>query len=285
MPTGFATFRVRLYRAFINLSLFLFGHRSSRRTIEVLLFYESKIGHKKQRQERAAARARGELPPWTGPRLPRAHHSTPEGRREASQRPPIDPYLPLPPVTKSAEQIWRERTEFAQQRKDAREGKISAFESLIRANENVLTIAQLKEALKPKYYGDIRYKPVEGAPPGGSAPPPATQQPEGATSLPEKIEEGATIQPGNAVGGATYLRGSIDRPLEGVKKKLSAAKLSSRCATLEVEEKGEKVEEKEEEKCEEKEEESWEEIDSITEAEIEEDLNRVRRRGPGLKDW
>ncbi len=61
--------------------------------------------------------------------------------------------------------------------------------------------------------------------------------------------------------------------------------MSSRCATLEVEEKGEKVEEKEEEKCEEKEEESWEEIDSITEAEIEEDLNRVRRRGPGLKDW
>jgi hypothetical protein len=31
----------------------------------------------------------------------------------------------------------------------------------------VLTIGELREALKPKYYGDIRYKPVEGAPPEG----------------------------------------------------------------------------------------------------------------------
>jgi hypothetical protein len=58
----------------------------------------------------------------------------------------------------------------------------------IGATEKVLTIAQLKEALKPKYYADIRYKSVEGAPPAGSAPSP----PEGATSLLEKIEEGAT---------------------------------------------------------------------------------------------
>ncbi len=220
-----------------------------------------------------------------------------EGRREANQRPPVDPYLLLPPVTKSPEQLEREKIEFAQLQKDAREGKVSAFESLIRATEKVLTIAQLKEALKPKYYGDIRYKPVEGAPPAGSAPPP----PEGATSPPEKIEEDATIQPENAVGGATYLRGPIDRPLEGVKKKLSAAELLGRFATIEVEEKGEKVEEKQEKKGEEKEEEgdvlqllnssseksgeeAWE-IDSITAAEIEESLNRARRRGPGLKDW
>jgi hypothetical protein len=207
----------------------------------------------------------------------------------------------VPPVTKSAEQIERERVEFAQQRKDAREGKISSFESLIRATQNVLTIAQLKEALKPKYYGDIRYKPVEGAPPGGSAQPPAIQQPEGATSLPEKIEEVATIQPENAVGGATYLRGQIDRPLEGVKKKLSAAELLGRFGTIKVEEKEEKQEEKarkvkkkkgEEDVLqlldsgsEEPGEEFLDEIDSITEAEIEESLNRVRRRGPGLKDW
>ena len=140
-------------------------------------FLNSKIGHKKQRQERAAARARGELPPWTGPRLPRAHHNTPEGRREANQRPPVDPYLLLPPVTKSPEQLERERIEFAQLRKDWKEGKVSAFESLIRATEKHLTLAQLREALKPKYYGDIRYKPVEGAPPAGSAPTPAIQQP------------------------------------------------------------------------------------------------------------
>jgi hypothetical protein len=31
----------------------------------------------------------------------------------------------------------------------------------------VLTIGELREALKPKYYGDIRYKPVEGATPEG----------------------------------------------------------------------------------------------------------------------
>ena len=163
-------------------------------------FLDFKIGHKKQSQKRAAARARGELPPWTGPRLPRAHHNTPEGRKEANQRPPVDPYLLLPPVTKSPEQLEREKIEFAQLRKDSREGKVSAFESLIRAKEKVLTLAQLREALKPKYYGNIRYKPVEGTPPAGSAPPPAIQQPEGATKSPEKIEEGATIQPGNAVG-------------------------------------------------------------------------------------
>ena len=74
-----------------------------------------------------------------------------------------------------------------------------------------------------------------------------------------------------------------------------------RFATIEVEEKGGKVEGKQEEKGEEIEEEgdvlqllnssseksgeeSWE-IDSITTAEIEESLNRARRRGPGLKDW
>jgi hypothetical protein len=212
-------------------------------------FLNSKIGHQKQRQERAAARARGELPPWTGPRLPRAHHNTPEGRMEANQRPPVDPYLLLPPVTKSPEQLEREKIEFAQLRKDSREGKVSAFESLIRATEKHLTLAQLREALKPKYYGDIRYKPVEGAPPAGSAPPPPTQHPEGATNSPERNEEGATIQPGNAVGGATYLRGPIDRPLEGVKKKLSTAELLSRGKNLEGEGKQEeKSEEKQEEK-------------------------------------
>ena len=87
----------------------------------------------------------------------------------------------------------------------------------------------------------------------------------------------ATIQPENTVGGATYLRGPIDRPLEGVKKKLSTAELLSR-----EEKQEEKGEEKQEEKSEEKEEEeyvlqllnsgseepgeeSWE-IDSITAA-------------------
>jgi hypothetical protein len=62
------------------------------------------------------------------------------------------------------------------------------FNSTVRAAENVLTLAQIREALKPKYYGDIRYNPVEGAPLEGSAPPPAIQQPEGATSQPEKVE-------------------------------------------------------------------------------------------------
>ena len=83
----------------------------------------------------------------------------------------------LPPVTKSPKQLERERIEFAQLRKDWKERKVSAFESLIRATEKHLTLAQLREALKPKYYGDIRYKPVEGAPPAGSAPTPAIQQP------------------------------------------------------------------------------------------------------------
>jgi hypothetical protein len=237
----------------------------------------------------------------------------------------------LPPVTKSPEQLEREKIEFAQLRKDSREGKVSALESLVRAEEKHLTLAQLREALKPKYYGDIRYKRVEGVPPAGSTPPPATQQPEGATSPPEKIEEGATnlllkieegatIQPESAVGGATYLRGQIDRPIEGVKKKLPAAERLSRWEKIEVEEKQEekgeekqeekgeeKQEEKQEEKGEEKQEkkgeekeeeedvlqllnsdseesgeESWEEVDSITEAEIEESLSRARRR---VLDW
>ena len=218
-------------------------------------FLNSKIGHKKQRQGRAAAHARGELPPWTGPRLPRAHHNTPEGRKEANQRPPVDPYLLLPPVTKSPEQLERERIEFAQLRKDWKEGKVSAFESLIRATEKHLTLAQLREALKPKYYGDIRYKPVEGAPPAGSAPTPAIQQP-----------EIATLQPEHVVRGATYLRGPIDRPLEGVKKKLSTAEL-----LLSREEKQEEKKELQllDSGSEESGEESWE-IDSSTAAEIEE---------------
>jgi hypothetical protein len=215
--------------------------------------------------------------------------------------------LLLPPVTKSPEQLEREKIEFAQLRKDSREGKVSALESLVRAEEKHLTLAQLREALKPKYYGDIRYKRVEGVPPAGSTPPPATQQPEGATSPPEKIEEGATIQPESAVGGATYLRGQIDRPLEGVKKKLSAAERLSRWERIEEEKQEEKGEEKQEEKGEEKQEEkgeekeeeedvlqllnsdseesgeeSWEEVDSITEAEIEESLSRARRR---VLDW
>jgi hypothetical protein len=65
-----------------------------------------------------AARARGEPPQW--PRLLRAHHNTPEGRRKASQRPPVDPYLLLPPGTKSAEQLERERIQFRQQLKEGR---------------------------------------------------------------------------------------------------------------------------------------------------------------------
>ena len=73
----------------------------------------------------------------------------------------------LPPVTKSADQLERERIEFRQQLKEGREGKISALGSFVRVAQNVLTIGELREALKPKYYGDIRYKPVEGAPPGG----------------------------------------------------------------------------------------------------------------------
>ena len=103
---------------------------------------------------------------------------------------------------------------------------------------------------------------MEGAPPAGSAPTPAIQQP-----------EVATIQPEHVVGGATYLRGPIDRPLEGVKKKLSTAEL----LLSRGEKQKEKKEDGEEEGdvlqlldsgSEESGEESWE-IDSSTAAEIE----------------
>jgi hypothetical protein len=72
--------------------------------------------------------------------------------------------------------LERERSEFRQKLREGREGKTSALKSFFRVAQNVLTIRKLREALKLKYYGDIRYKPVEGAPPEGSAPPPANKK-------------------------------------------------------------------------------------------------------------
>jgi hypothetical protein len=233
------------------------------------------MGHKKQRQERAEARARGELPPWTGPRLPRAYHNTPEGRREANLRPPVDPELLLPPVQKTAEEIEEGKRQLREHLKATKEGRITPFESLIQAVQNSLTVGQLREALKPRYYGDYRYKPVEGAPPAGSAPSPAAQQLKGATSQQKsnsevKIIEGATYHPETegathradsnperevvegatsreekesfAQEGATYLMEPITLPIEGVKRKQTAVQLVERSAPIPIEEKEEEEE-------------------------------------------
>jgi hypothetical protein len=182
-----------------------------------------------------------------------------KGRREASRITSANPESPLPPVTKSAEQLERKRVQFREHLKATREGRVTAFESLINAVQNSLTVAEFREALKPRYYGDYRYKPVEGAPPAGSAPPPATQQPQGTTSQLKEVEEVATYQveleeeeivegtnlqahanqkeegvegaASRKEEGATYLRGPILRPLEGVKPRKTAAELLKKFAT------------------------------------------------------
>jgi hypothetical protein len=93
----------------------------------------------------------------------------------------------------------------------------SQLEGFPQVEDNDFTVAQLREALKPRgYYGDYRYKPMEGALSAESAPQEpaphreAPQQPERAIQQPE----GATRQP----EGAT-------QQLEGDRLQLTAAQL------------------------------------------------------------
>jgi hypothetical protein len=186
-----------------------------------------------------------------------------------------------------------------------REGRISPFESLINEVQNVLTVAELRGAIKTRYHDDYRYKPVEGAPPVGSAPPPvgsapppAAQQQQGATCHFEKVAtneensknkeevvEGATSHREEEVQeGGTYLRGPITRPLDGVKTRQTVAESLEKFRTTAVEK-----EEEEEDVLQllNSSEESMDDTDSfppLDEAQLYETLTRVKQRGPGLKD-
>ena len=80
----------------------------------------------------------------------------------------------------------------------------SQLEGFPKVEDNDLTVAQLRKALKPRgYYGDYRYKPMEGVLSAESAPQEpaphreAPQQPERAIQQPEGATqqlEGARLQ-------------------------------------------------------------------------------------------
>ncbi|KAK4037758.1 hypothetical protein OUZ56_029787, partial [Daphnia magna] len=95
---------------------------------------------------RAQRRKAGLERPWTGPTLPRRFHNTPEGRRQVAA------YNHHVEATAAANP-------------DAQTTTTSPLESLLPIIVRHMPLAELKEAITPKYSGDIRYKPKveEGA--------------------------------------------------------------------------------------------------------------------------
>ena len=76
----------------------------------------TKIGRATQRKKRAEARERGELPKWTGPIVPKLHHNTREGKREAFlRRPLVEPcVLPTGPLPDQEEWQRKYRLDYIQ---------------------------------------------------------------------------------------------------------------------------------------------------------------------------
>jgi hypothetical protein len=120
---------------------------------------------------------RGEIPEWTGAIQPKLYHNTPEGKREAFlRRPLVEPSIvptgPLPSREQQGEWERRRRLEYIQEGlekgypllEDPHDRRIfklpTPLDNFLPIARKYLTPEQWKEATKPKYYGDIRYKPT-----------------------------------------------------------------------------------------------------------------------------
>ncbi|KAK4006395.1 hypothetical protein OUZ56_011549 [Daphnia magna] len=90
--------------------------------------------------KRAQRRKAGLERPWPGPTLPRRFHNTPEGRRQVA--------------------AYNHHVEAAAAANpNAQTTTTSPLESLVPIIVRHIPLAELKEAITPKYSGDIRYKP------------------------------------------------------------------------------------------------------------------------------
>jgi hypothetical protein len=158
-----------------------------RRLAERLTRYSTdslEIGRDNARIERAAARLRGEIPPWTKERLPKLYHNTPEGKkgaarkkREAYLNRPIVPARVLDPDVRDPRADERQRLNRRDYvleglekgwppREDPHDRRIfhapAPLDGFLHIARKFLTPEQLAEAQKPVFAGDIRYKPKEG---------------------------------------------------------------------------------------------------------------------------
>ena len=119
---------------------------------------------------------RGEEPEWTGEIKPKLYHNTPEGKREAFlRRPLVEPSIvptgPLPSREQQEEWERQRRLEYVQRGiergypllEDPHDRRIfktpKPIDNFLPIALKHLTVHELVEAVKPKYYGDIRYKP------------------------------------------------------------------------------------------------------------------------------
>lgn len=120
------------------------------------------------------ARRRGELPPWTGPKLPRAHHNTREGEREAFLRRPLVPACVVPPF--EPDPAVEERQRFMRRDyvleglnkgypllenvHDRRIFKTSSpLENFLHIAWKHITIKEWLEETKPRYLNRIQQQP------------------------------------------------------------------------------------------------------------------------------
>jgi hypothetical protein len=163
---------------------------------------------------------RGEIPEWTGEIKPKLHHNTPEGKREAFlRRPLVEPSIvptgPLPSREQQEEWERQRRLEYVKKGiekgypllEDPHDRRIfktpKPIDNFLPIALKHLTVHELLEAVKPKYYGDIRYKPKgEYVPPKEEPevarypePAPSTAAPAAAdTSSEEEEEEEEVLQ-------------------------------------------------------------------------------------------
>ncbi|KAK4025190.1 hypothetical protein OUZ56_014264 [Daphnia magna] len=96
-----------------------------------------KIGKKSQRIRRAQQRKEATLPPWTGSIGPKAPQNTPEGRQNVSEL-----RGKIPQVSVSVESR-------------------AAIGNFLPVTLRHLSLEKIREALRPKYSGDIRYRPQD----------------------------------------------------------------------------------------------------------------------------
>ena len=157
---------------------------------------------------------RGEIPEWTGAIQPKLHHNTPEGKREAFlTRPLVEPSIvpkgPLPSREQQEEWGRKRRLEYIQRGiergypllEDPHDRRIfktpKPIDNFLPIALKHLTVAELVESVRPKYYGDIRYKPAgDYVPPieepevaRCSEPAPSTAAPAAADKSSEEEEE------------------------------------------------------------------------------------------------
>jgi hypothetical protein len=162
---------------------------------------------------------RGEIPEWTGAIQPKLHHNTPEGKREAFlRRPLVEPSIvptgPLPSREQQEEWERQRRLEYVQRGldrgypllEDPHDRRIfktpKPIDNFLPITLKHLTVHELVEAVKPKYYGDIRYKPTGDYTPSTEEPevarypepPPSTAAPAAADTSSEEQEEEEVLQ-------------------------------------------------------------------------------------------